>query len=193
MSELSIEEEKYFIGDDNTFLVESEMILAGGNKSFFLEKYRNSLRHMEGVKTVEMVFCKGAKLIFIEAKLSFPNPKNKESQPNIEKATQDIIDKFVHSLNLYCSRAEKIKQIETTIKLPQSSSVVFLLIIKGFNEMWCTPIVSKINEKLPKYIKKIWKPDVYVLNEKEAIKRGFVVTDIPIGAKIVNETRECHI
>lgn len=138
---------------------------------------------MEGVKTVEMLSFKYEKLNFIEVKSTFPNPNNKESSPKFEKAIQNIVDKFIHSLELYCSIVIGVRQAE--IAAQPSKGVTFLLIIREHNKEWCRKIENGIKEKLPEYLKKIWKPEVYVLNYDMAIKKCFVVKDVPAGAKII--------
>jgi len=57
----------------------------------------------DGVKSVELVRRKDEALIFIEAKTTFPNPNNSGDRFDLE--SNEIRDKFVHSLNLYAANA----------------------------------------------------------------------------------------
>jgi hypothetical protein len=93
----------------NKTIRESGMCFVADN-AFHIEKSPQYTELGDSVKTVEFVRAKGERLLFVEAKSSFPNPRNK--RPNQAKGNKtgeeifreeiaDICDKFTHSLNLY--------------------------------------------------------------------------------------------
>ena len=142
----------------------------------------------EGIKSVEFVRSKGKKLLFIEAKQSFPNPNNPTPNPDRGNKTGselfqediiDICDRFTHSLNLYSAVSIGITEdgFPPEYILSDKVSIEFLLVINGFAGAWCNEIqkalVNRIRELI--YISKIWKPEVYVINRETAVKRNLVV------------------
>jgi hypothetical protein len=42
--------------------------------------------------------------------------------------------------------------------------------MKDHEPGWCTPISESLMEALPTYLKKIWRPAVYVINQETAKK-----------------------
>ena len=133
----------------------------------------------EGIHTVEFVRIKKDALVFVEAKTSFPNPNNPElgSNENFQKAVDEICEKFIHSLHLFSSIEVGVTQESYPIDFikPQKILLVFLLVIKNHQHQWCTPIRQTIEENLPRYLKTIWNPTIYVINQETAINRGFVI------------------
>jgi len=133
----------------------------------------------EGVKTVEFVRASGDNLLFVEARTTFPNPNNPDIGNSERFVTElrDISEKFIHSLNVFS--AIKIGVLHDRAEymiLPENVSLVFVLVIKSHKLEWCKPIEKELVAFLPRYIKRIWKPAVYVLNHDTAVKR-----DIAIG------------
>ena len=136
----------------------------------------------ENVKSVEFVRTIGKKLLFVEAKSSFPNPNNPAPNPDKGNKTgtelfreeiADICEKFIHSLNLYSAAEVGV----TEIGFPQGYtpsekvSLEFVLVINGFKKSWCygveRALLNKIRESI--CMARIWKPKVYVINHEAAI------------------------
>jgi hypothetical protein len=137
----------------------------------------------ECVKSVEFIRSKEDKLLFVEAKSSFPNPNN--PLPNPDKGNKtgselfreeivDICDKFIHSLNLYSAiDVGVIKSKFPPEYIPSGNvSLVFVLVIKGFKESWCDAVERALMNKICESvcILRIWKPRVSVLTHEMAIK-----------------------
>ena len=129
----------------------------------------------ESVKTVEFVRVIGDKLLLIEAKATFPNPANGEESFGTQ--INDICDKFLHSLHLYSSVKVGVNDeaFEEGFAPPEKISLVFILVIKSHELKWCKPIQRKLALNLPIALKNIWKPEIYVINHDEAIKRNYAV------------------
>ena len=141
------------------------------------------------VKSVEFVRSWENKLLFVEAKSSFPNPGN--PMPNLEKgnktgselfgeAVTDICDKFIHSLNLYAAIDVGVAKFGFPVEyiIPSDKlSLEFILVIKGFEKSWCDEIKRALTNKMREsvVISNIWKPRVYVINHTDAHKRKLVV------------------
>jgi len=146
---------------------------------FHIEKSRLYTNLNDGVRSVEFVRIKDDKLIFVEAKASFPNPDN-PCEENLEKfksAIEELCEKFIHSLHLLSSvkLGVQIESLPIEFSLPERTSLVFLLVIKNHKFVWLKPIKGKIESTLPSVLKKIWKPEVIVINQAVAIKHGLVV------------------
>jgi len=163
-------------------ITESGMDFVSEN-TFQIEKsaaYKNSGK---GIRSVEFVRVKEDKLLFVEAKTKFPNPNPDPNNPSEENGEEklkrfqseinNICDKFIHSLNLFSS--VKVGVTEDTFPddfvLPDRVSLVFVLVVKNHELNYCKPIKQKLMEILPSYLKKIWKPEVYVINHKTATKQ----------------------
>jgi hypothetical protein len=54
-------------------------------------------------------------------------------------------------------------------------SLKFVLVIRNFRRKWCRPIKMGITKELPPYFKKIWKPEVHVINHADAINLQLVI------------------
>ncbi|MDR2466667.1 MAG: hypothetical protein LBD35_04665 [Prevotellaceae bacterium] len=145
---------------DNTFHIE---------RSDIYTKLKNS------IKTVEFIRSKDDYLLFVEAKSSFPNPNNPESSEKFQSAIDDICDKFTHSLNLYASIAIGANgQLPSDFKPAVKVSLNFILVINNFELRWCVPIEKALINQLSKSkcIAKIWKPNIFVLNNEMALKQN---------------------
>jgi hypothetical protein len=128
----------------------------------------------QSLRSVEFVRAKGDKLLFVEARSSFANPNNIDAgnYAKFQSEVEKICEKFLHSLNMYASvevGAAKVLfpdrfQPPTTVKL------TFVLVVKDHEHGWCTPISESLVEALPIYLKKIWRPAVYVINQETAKK-----------------------
>jgi hypothetical protein len=140
---------------------------------FHIEKSELYARIDEGVKSVEFIRIKDTKLMFVEAKTTLPNPQNPSSSEKYNGEIADICDKFIHSLNLYASvKAGVAAEILLDVFNTQDKvRLVFVLVIKEHKIEWCRPVKTKLLQELPLYLKKIWKPEVYVINYDTAIER----------------------
>ena len=134
----------------------------------------------DGIRSVEFVRVKGDMLLFVEAKTSFPNPNNPDidNKARFQHEIDEICEKFIHSLNLFSSVAvgvSKDSYPEDFCK-PKRVSIIFLLVIRNHEFKWCIPIKKKLDAELPHYLKKIWKPAVYVINQQKAAEQGLIVS-----------------
>ena len=148
------------------------------NNSFYLEEEDVYKNIGDKIRSVEFIRVKEDMLLFVEAKTSFPNPNspNVNNKERFQSEINQICEKFIHSLNLFSSieiGVSKKNYPDDFIK-PKKVSIVFLLVIKNHEINWCRPIVNKINVELPSYLKKIWKPIVYVINQQKAIEQGII-------------------
>ncbi|MDH8701940.1 hypothetical protein M2138_001292 [Dysgonomonadaceae bacterium PH5-43] len=157
-------------------ITESGMCFIADN-TFHIENSVSYATLKESIKTVEFIRAKDDKLLFMEAKSSFPNPNNPVSTAKFQSAVDDICNKFIHSLNLYASIAIGVNgefppDFNPAIKV----SLKFILIINNFEQKWCIPIEKALINQLRKSecIAKIWKPTVFVMNHKIASKQNFI-------------------
>lgn len=150
------------------------------DNTFHIEKSDIYAKLKESIKTVEFVRAKGNKLLFVEAKSSFPDINNPISIENFQSAIDNIADKFVHSLNLYSSIAIGVNaQLPPDFKPAHKISLQFVLIFNNFEQKWCIPIEKALINQLrkSKCIAKIWKPDVSVINHETAAKRSLTTNN----------------
>ena len=157
---------------------ESDMNFISEN-TFRIEKSEVYSSLEDGIKTVEFVRTMGGNLLFVEAKITFPNPKNPDAD-NVERFNSEIdaiCDKFKHSLNLFSAVEIGVLHDAAAVEmvLPDNVSLTFLLVIKNHEEVWCKPVEVKLIAGLPDYLKKIWKPTVQVINHQTAIERNLVI------------------
>jgi hypothetical protein len=127
-----------------------------------------------GIKSVEFIRIVDNSLLFVEAKESFPNPENPrpENPQRFEEAINEIIDKFIHSLNLYSALKVGVRDDDLS-SLPAISGKVilkFILVIKSHKPDWCKPVKQKLLATFPPYFNKIWKPEVLVITHDAAMK-----------------------
>ena len=142
----------------------------------------------EGIKSVEFIRSMGNRLLFIEAKSSFPNPNNPVPNPNkgnktgselFQEEIYDICEKFIHSLNLYSAIDVGVTEngFPSEYKPSDKVSLVFLLVINSFEKAWCNIVEIELVNKLRKkiYFFKIWKPEVHVINHETASQRNLII------------------
>ena len=161
-------------------ITESDMDFIADN-SFHIEKSSTYKKlSKQGIRSVEFIRAKDDKFLFVEAKTTFPNPNN-PSVENLEKfrsEINEICDKFIHSLNLFS--AVKVGVAENSFPddfvPPEKASLQFILVIQNHKIKWCKPIKETLTATLPSYLKKIWKPDVYVTNHAGAGKYNLTVS-----------------
>jgi hypothetical protein len=160
-------------------IVESGIPFVAVN-SFRIEQWNNEHKMAyknlrDGIKSVEFVRRKDNALVFVEAKKTFSNENDGEEK--FDRASKEIVDKFLHSLNLYASIALGLYpgDISETDNLSGKSAVViFVLVIRDHRTDRCKEVRKKLNLLLNQhtYIRKIWRPSVYVINYSTAVKRG---------------------
>jgi hypothetical protein len=154
--------------------IESDMSFVADNV-FRIEKSAAYMALGDGIKSVEFVRRKDEKLLFVEAKSTFPNPD--KSEERFDGAADDIAAKFVHSLNLYASIVLDV-YIEDTSALSNSSGknsvITLVLVIREHKTEWCVRVKKKLELLLNKtaYFREIWRPKVFVINYASAIKFG---------------------
>jgi len=133
----------------------------------------------KGVRSVEFIRIKDNRLLFVEAKTSFPNPNNpcENNDEIFQSEIGEVCKKFIHSLNLVSSVEMGVAEevFPKDFIVPDSVSLVFILVIKNHEFEWCRPIKSKLESELPTYLKRIWKPIIYVINQEVAAKQGLLV------------------
>jgi len=160
-------------------IIESDMKFISEN-AFHIEKSGLYTNLGGGIRSVEFIRTKDEKLLFVEAKTTFPNPDNPsvENYEKFQAEINDICDKFVHSLNIYSSIKVGINEEPFADGFVSTEKVylVFILVIKNHKPEWCKKIKPKFIAALPTYLKKIWKPEVYVINHENAIKRNLAIS-----------------
>lgn len=162
-------------------IVESGMHFIADN-SFHIERSSLYTQIISNVKTVEFIRIKDNNLLFVEAKTSFSKSDmpSKGSKKRFRSELSDICEKFIHSLNLYSSVKIGISHADFPIDFIQNGkySLKFVLVIRDFSCEWCRPIKIGITNALPAYFKKIWKPEIYVINRTQAINMQLVIEHI---------------
>jgi len=157
---------------------ESDMNFISEN-TFQIEKSEVYSSLEDGVKTVEYIRAIGDNLLFVEAKTTFPNPNNpgEGALDRFHSEVDAICEKFVHSLNLFSAVEVGVLHDVGAVDmvLPERASLAFFLVIKNHEEAWCKPIEVKLIACLPSYLKKIWKPNVHVINHQTAIKQNLAI------------------
>lgn len=158
----------------NDSILESGMLFNTDN-TFHIEKTSAYTDLGSGIKSVEFIRRKDKALLFVEAKTSFPNPSNSEKR--FDSESEDIADKFIHSLNLYASialglRTEDISAASNATEV--NTEVKLVLVIREHETGWCSKVKKKIALLLNKteYFREIWRPQVIVINHDTAIEFG---------------------
>ena len=141
---------------------------------------RSSLyQGISAAKTVEFILAQSEDaLLFVEAKSSSPKPVvgNRE---NFQDYSEDIAEKFLHSLNLFCAallgRHDLICDMPDSFRAMDSGhvSIKFLLVINGHPAEWLPPIQTALDQKLRSY-RSIWGSEVVVLNHEMALRRHLI-------------------
>ena len=158
------------------FIIESNMKFLADHV-FHIEESAAYKNIGDCVKTVDLIRRKKEKIVFIEAKTSYPNPSL--SDVRFDEESSNIVDKFVHSLNLLASislglRSDDITSLENLTN--NNSQIVFLLVIRDHQKKWCPKVRDKlqlsINQNL--CLQKIWRAKVFVINSEQAKRWGFI-------------------
>ena len=160
-------------------ITESGMDFVADN-TFYIEKSDLYASLGAGVRSVEFLRLKDGKLLFVEAKTSFPDPNNPsvENPLNFQSEIDKICEKFIHSLNLFASVEVGVNgnMFDVGLTLPENISLEFILVIKNHEIEWCKIVKAALNTNLPKYILKIWRPIIYVINEENAARWNLTVS-----------------
>ena len=131
------------------------------------------------IRSVEFIRIMNNELLFIEAKTTFPNPENpsEENKIKFQNEIGEICEKYIHSLNLFSSIELGVDEEEykNDFSIPVKGTLVFLLVVKNHKIEWCVEIKRKLEQELPHYLKRIWKPKVFVINHTTAIQLGLTV------------------
>ena len=150
---------------------------------FYIEKSAFYQDMGNGVLTVEFILNRTSKLpnetpqlLFVEAKSSSPKPGNRM---NFEPFIDKISSKFIHSLEMFA--ALSMKNRDEHRELPKMIAeadygkyeFVLVLVIKGHEKEWLSPIVDGLNRQLIPQ-KHIWKCRVVVLNDEMARARKLI-------------------
>jgi len=160
-------------------ITESDMDFIADN-AFHIEKSPSYTNLGSDVKSVEFVRIKDNKLLFVEAKSSFPKPDVADAgkSTRFKEEIGKIYDKFTHSLNLYSAVEVGVigGGFPADYKPADKVTLVFVMVIKGFEQTWCIPIQKALLAEISKSIimAKIWKPEVDVINEETAKKKRLI-------------------
>ncbi|WP_058953323.1 hypothetical protein [Clostridium tyrobutyricum] len=164
---------------------ESNMIFGDfeENKIFRIEKSKLHNKIGAGIKVVEFVLLRNVnELNFIETKSSSPRP-TKQNVIRFNEFIDEILDKFVHSFNLFYSailkRNKDYGEINSNFfELDNSrTKLKFILVIRGHEIEWLLPISDALKKKLS-YHNTIWKSEVIVMNDKIANKYDLVKENV---------------
>lgn len=146
---------------------------------FHIERSETYREMSGGVKVCEAVVWNRNRILFIEAKSSFPKPG---SQENFQQNLSVVCEKFLHSVLLYAglavgrpySRASTLP-VNLSVKALKTSPMIFYLIINGFKEEWIVNIHDAVNKKCAA-LKKVFKIDyITVINDRTARKYGLIL------------------
>lgn len=160
---------------------ESNMIFGDFEEDtiFQIEKSKLHNKIGNGIKVVEFVLLRNEnELNFIEAKSSSPRP-TKDNIVRFNEFIEEIVDKFIHSFNLFYSTILKRNKDygemnNNFFELDNSQTKLkFILVIKGHEIEWLLPISDDLKKKLS-YQNTIWKSEVIVMNDKIANKYNLV-------------------
>ena len=162
-------------------ITESGMDFVADN-AFHIETSQLYLNLGAGIKSVEFLRVIDNKLLFVEAKTTFPNPNNPSADNLVRFHSEidDICDKFIHSLNLLSSVEVGVAESVTDkeFALPGKVSLEFCLVIRNHEPEWCKDVEKAFMAAFPLYLKKIWKPTVYVINQEIATKWHLIYLDV---------------
>jgi hypothetical protein len=161
---------------NNYVITESGMdFIADTTDTYHIEKSAAYSTVGNGVKSVEFVRKVDDRLWFVEAKSVFPDASDKSRRGNWVQA---VCEKFLHSLNLYCT----VKLGVTSDVLPTkftNSSVLFVLVVKDITAVGgdtsgnMKAIQEVLKAKLLPYLR-IWKTNLLVIGYDDAKKYRLV-------------------
>lgn len=149
---------------------------------FHIEK--SPLREIlgKGLKSVEFITLKEQKVIFLEAKSSFPNPHNKTSEEEFQKYYDDIGQKLIDSFKIFLpgimgmwEDAPEIGENLKSIFPIRDYKLEFILVItsEGIREEWLGSPKLELEKELIEY-RKIWNMEIKVLTQDLAKAYGLI-------------------
>jgi hypothetical protein len=157
-------------------IAESGMeFIANAADTYHIEKSAAYTTVGNEVKSVEFVRKVDDRLWFVEAKSVFPDVNDKAQRGNWTRA---VCEKFLHSLNLYCT----VKLGVTSDTLPTeftNSNVLFVLVVKNIladnddTSGNLKAIQEVLKAKLLPYLR-IWKTNLLVIGYDDAKKYRLV-------------------
>lgn len=151
------------------------------DNTFNIEKTSRYSDFGKGTRSVDFVRIKDNNLLFVEAKTTFTNPNNPDIDNinRFSKSIYEMCEKFIHSLNLFSSIHIGIRKDNCfdSLNIPEEVSLFFVLVVRDHKTGWCKPIRREIENSLPTYFKKIWKPHILVVNSEEAALLNFVISN----------------
>ena len=163
---------------------ESGMLFGPFEESSCYRIERSKLfQSVSNCKTVEFLWKKKKSVWFVEAKSSAPDTEHIKSDADakerIDAFTQEISEKFLHSLNLYC--AALLKRHERANDMPElfrtadyaNMGILLILVIKGYSEKGLKSIEEILKRKLLAYVP-IWRLEIKAINEQDAAKYGLI-------------------
>jgi hypothetical protein len=137
---------------------------------FDIESYS---KKFEDVRTVEFVRIIDNKYVFVEAKKSFAKSEN---TTDFNKNIKEITEKFIHSLYMLSSIELGINEKPSEMSNFTGNGIKFILVINADwakNTKNLRGITKNIKRKVSEHseqINKIFKPEVFVLDENLARK-----------------------
>ena len=152
-------------------------------KTFYIEEtapYDTDLRSY-GVSSVECVTLYDEKVLFIESKMSAPNPESAGGE-NLRSYIQRIVKKFYDSLSLCCAIQSEVwpgKSIggELVEKLSRKPEIVFVLIINKHKKEWSASVQNGLQQDQDmRRLLKIWRAHVIVINAEQALAKHLIVS-----------------
>ena len=163
---------------DNIIKDQSGMDFISDN-TFHIEKSALYSKIGENIKSVEFIRIKYKELLFVEAKTTFPNPDNssEENLKRLQAEINDICSKYIHSLNLFSSIKAHVNEEEfaADFVLSEKVSLVFTLVVKNHEPLWCRKLKPIVIAALSVYLKRIWKPEVRIMNYVSAIRESLAI------------------
>jgi hypothetical protein len=130
--------------------------IANTGDTYQIEKSHALASVGSNVKTVEFIRQLQGELRFVEAKF------DKDFTGKFNERKREICDKFLHSLNLYCSVMLGVT-VDSIPFVYDKTRITLVLVINDCDKNVCIQIKEVLKSMLNPYLK-IWKADVSVLN-----------------------------
>jgi hypothetical protein len=129
----------------------------------------------KGIRSVEFARIIDDKLFFVEAKSTIAHPDN--SPELFDAEIFKISEKFIHSLNLLSAIEFGVVEeaMPAVFRAMEITSLVFCVVVRNHQPDWCRGVKRRLEEVLPLYIRKIWKPTLCVINYETAKKQQLAV------------------
>ena len=166
--------------------VESGMTFSFSDSDIFqIEKSPTYLSLKSGTKVCECIVVDSSKtkILLIEAKSSFSNPKS--NMEHFSSNVRDITEKFINSLLLYYGLLlnrpyKQYSEIPKNLQLNEFSEhqykIIPILVINDFEKAWLPPVKEALNSKMKglAFSRLLLLEDTQVLTKEMAIKFGIV-------------------